>query len=374
MGYAIYSVVKQTVHLAIKGGFRLSFSRNDTKVVKGIAIVLMLCHHLFYFPDRIAEGIEYTALVYVGEFSMPYLWGRFGKLCVALFLFLGGYGTYLSCRKFGQDYSGINGTIVAKLKGLYFEYWKVFVVFVPICILAGVEKVNPDIQTMIWNFIGLSTSYCGEWWFLTPYIMLLFTYPIAHRLISKNSDLFWDLMVILLFNMGVMYILPCITEYPWSGKLSGSLFWKLFYQMLSNSSAFYMGCIAAKHNLLNKAKQRFSSGVKNWILAAVVFLAVFCLRHDSYTKYDYIFAPIVTVSVIVMLDRPLFRPIYRFFEKIGQEGTVIWLVHSIYCYMLCQKFVFLPRYTVLILLWLLAMSYATSVLLHGFFGLFRKRN
>ena len=300
----------------------MTFSRNDTKVVKGIAIVLMLYHHLFYFPERIAEGIEYIALFHVGNYSAPYLIGEFGKICVSLFLFLGGYGTYLSCQKCGNDYTKIDETIFLKLKGLYGEYWKVFAIFVPICILAGVETVDKNIQTMIWNFTGLSTSYCGEWWFLTPYIMLLFTYPVAHRLLSKDSDLLRDLLCILIFKLFSAYILPTLPGYPWTAKVSGSMFWRLFYQMITHAPTFYMGCIVAKHNVLSVAKKCFSSGVKNWILAAVVFLAVFCLRHDNNMKYDYIFAPIVTVAVIVMLDRPLFRPIYRIFEKIGQEGTV----------------------------------------------------
>lgn len=32
------------------------FTKEDTKVIKGIAIILMLTHHLWGFPDRIAGG------------------------------------------------------------------------------------------------------------------------------------------------------------------------------------------------------------------------------------------------------------------------------------------------------------------------------
>ena len=33
-----------------------TFSRDDTKLMKGAAIVLMLMHHLWGFPGRIAGG------------------------------------------------------------------------------------------------------------------------------------------------------------------------------------------------------------------------------------------------------------------------------------------------------------------------------
>jgi hypothetical protein len=29
-----------------------TFTRTDTKVIKGVAVLLMLMHHLFYFPDN----------------------------------------------------------------------------------------------------------------------------------------------------------------------------------------------------------------------------------------------------------------------------------------------------------------------------------
>lgn len=31
-------------------------SREDTKILKAIAVILMLAHHLWAFPDRIAGG------------------------------------------------------------------------------------------------------------------------------------------------------------------------------------------------------------------------------------------------------------------------------------------------------------------------------
>lgn len=34
----------------------LFFSRIDTKIIKGLAIILMLMHHLWAFPERIAGG------------------------------------------------------------------------------------------------------------------------------------------------------------------------------------------------------------------------------------------------------------------------------------------------------------------------------
>lgn len=65
------------------------FSREDAKLVKGFAVFLMLYHHLFAFPGRIQNGVSYIPLFVFGDTNSAELLGLFGKMCVALFLFLG---------------------------------------------------------------------------------------------------------------------------------------------------------------------------------------------------------------------------------------------------------------------------------------------
>ncbi len=56
----------------------MELSKSDTTAIKGIAILLMLWHHLFL--NTIAYGILTHSLAVVF------------KVCVALFLFVSGYG------------------------------------------------------------------------------------------------------------------------------------------------------------------------------------------------------------------------------------------------------------------------------------------
>ena len=104
-----------------------TFSRQDTKLMKGVAIFLMLMHHLWAFPERIAGGELWHVLNICGESSLAYF-GSFGKICVSFFFFLGGYGVYLTTCSKKYD-------LIAKIKGLYLAYWKVFVIFIPLAFL-----------------------------------------------------------------------------------------------------------------------------------------------------------------------------------------------------------------------------------------------
>ena len=99
-----------------------SFSRTDTKIIKGVAIILMLMHHLWAFPDRIAGGALNTVFNIFGESSAVFF-GLFGKICVSLFFFLGGYGVYMQSKK--SEF-----TILSNIKKLCLAYWKVFIVFI----------------------------------------------------------------------------------------------------------------------------------------------------------------------------------------------------------------------------------------------------
>ena len=113
----------------------MQFTRDDTKVIKGIAIVLMLYHHLFYFPQRISDSIQYIPVLTYHNISSAYLLGEFGKICVALFLFLGGYGTFLSFRKHADDDKTGTQVVFTKIE-LWCMYWSESCCFLQRFILA----------------------------------------------------------------------------------------------------------------------------------------------------------------------------------------------------------------------------------------------
>lgn len=49
------------------------FTREDTKVMKGVAILLMLMHHLWSYPDRIAGGSLKYIFTLFGQSSITYV-------------------------------------------------------------------------------------------------------------------------------------------------------------------------------------------------------------------------------------------------------------------------------------------------------------
>lgn len=111
---------------------RYKFTKDDTKCMKGLAVLLMLAHHLWGFPDRLPSGLPMTSVTARGMEFAGFI-GGYGKICVSLFMFLGGLGTYIWYEQKKSDW-------FAKIRGLYLSYWKVFFVFVPIGFLLKIVR------------------------------------------------------------------------------------------------------------------------------------------------------------------------------------------------------------------------------------------
>lgn len=64
-----------------------NLSLADTNALKGIALLFLLCHHLFYIQDG-----SYHDILLFGKYPLVQEFGIACKVCVAIFVFLSGYG------------------------------------------------------------------------------------------------------------------------------------------------------------------------------------------------------------------------------------------------------------------------------------------
>ena len=68
------------------------FTINDSNIMKGTAIILMLIHHLFFSE----EYIQKCTLILPFEGNFLLLLSSLSKVCVAIFVVISGYGLYKS--------------------------------------------------------------------------------------------------------------------------------------------------------------------------------------------------------------------------------------------------------------------------------------
>ena len=336
----------------------MQYSKDDSKVLKGIALCLMLCHHLFAFPEKTAY--EFVSFVSMGGAPLSVYIGQFGRICMPMFLFLSGYGTYLSSQKTEVT----NSFVLKRIWGLYKQVWTVFVVSLPFTLWLRPSISVHTIRDIIYNFLGLNCTFNEEWWFIVPFAVLMLLFPTIKRFLDrKNASPFNDLLLLLLYSVVYNYIIPQLSSFPVFSTFMQSVFWHKTKETLSILPAFFLGCFFAKYGLLDKLKTHCGGKPLYCVLSLLICTALFYLHLYNYMFYDFINAAVFVCCIVVLLPLKILSLPCRLLRKIAEESTYIWLTHTFFCYYWCQKLVYAPKYSVLIFLWLLALSYAAAKLI-----------
>ncbi|MEK3851992.1 acyltransferase family protein [Paenibacillus sp. FSL R7-0340] len=324
----------------------------ETNIAKGIAVILLLIHHLFAFPDRLKY--DYVSLFSLFHERGEFYVGHFGQIAISIFLFLSGYGLYKSNV---QNPHHLMQKSFTRLSKIMINYWVVFLLFIPagLYFFGNSDRFqNNSIMDFLRNFIALSSSYNGEWWFLYDYILLLLIFPVTFQAFQRNA---W---VTLLISGLVFY-----NSYS-QGNYYSIMYWQL---------PFMIGLFFAKYNLYSWMSKIYNSIIFNNILFDIIIIVVlFHFRTTSHlfekTTIDMIIAPVlILVSIHLMNKLKLARP----FAYLGKNSMNIWLTHTFFCYYYFQSIVFFPKVSILILLWLTLLTVLTSIVVNSIISLINNK-
>ena len=339
----------------------MKFEKDDTKKMKAVAIILMLYHHLFAFPDRI--NYNYISLFKYNDKTISFFIGDFGKICVAIFLFLGGYGTYCIYK------NNTNELIKKKLKSLYKCFLRVFIITIPISVLLHDKQIVLEFKEFLYNITGWSTTYNGEWWFIMPYVFLIIMSPILIKIINKyTKNMYISFIVLIIYQLLLINYYPKLLALPAFDKYRLTNIYVNTTRTLYLLSTYVCGMLFAKYKLLDKVKVKLASKFIYTIISIIVIGIIFILRRLLWPyDIDLIFAPLFIVSMTIILSNSIFNILNKVLLKIGKESTNIWLIHSFFCYHWCQKFIFMPKFSILIFLTLLVISYISSIIINNIY-------
>ena len=72
-------------------------TREQSSVLRGIAILMMIYHHIFATPE--IYGFEYFSVLSFGGINVERYVAWFFKIALGLYLFVSGYGMYYVLKK-----------------------------------------------------------------------------------------------------------------------------------------------------------------------------------------------------------------------------------------------------------------------------------
>ncbi|MGN1124125.1 MAG: acyltransferase family protein [Eubacterium sp.] len=331
------------------------FSKQQTSISKGVALLLLIWHHLFYNSPE-----YYSYFVSVHSYKgipVECYFADFCKVCVAIFLFLSGYGLFIS---YSKGIKGVRdklskriefniGYVVKRLLRLLSDYWFIYIIFVPLGLLFGREFYliygqNPlaylaDIFGVSYLFYGYEATMNVTWWYMSIIIVYYIAFPILYRIEKLSGEL------LLLISGILMLIVPDYRELT---------IWILPYSF---------GIYFADRDIFSRLDRQL--GGKPLLSFAVSGLAVvlFAYIRANYLGLlvDSLFAIAVILFTFFILSKiPVLN---RILEQIGKYSGSIFMFHTFILGYYFKDFVYSFKYAALIFAVTVAICFVIAVLI-----------
>ncbi len=356
----------------------MKFTKEHTMQMKGIAIIILLFHHCFLNAQRWAtvpyeklattKGWGYYPISFApfSSHTIQYL-ASFSKICVAMFVFMTGYGMWVSYES-QKKKTTMSNYIKKRMVTLMTGFLIIFVVTEILAIPTGrfIEVYGHDFRSVIYMIIdalGLAKLlgtplFCLTWWYMSLAIVLIMIFPFVHSIMEKYQ---WVVVV-------ASIIVPRACGFGQSTDL--------FRYLL----AYTLGMYFAQHDLLARIKEKFmEQNVAGKLLSLIVSLiglaVIIKCRQNAWIGWKYLdfwdgFAAMymIVISYIYILNG---KWIVKGLGFLGKHSMNIFLIHSFYRDVFFHEFTYSFYYAWLDYIVLMAISLVTSIVLEWFKKLIR---
>ena len=356
----------------------MKFTKEHTMQMKGIAIIILLFHHCFLNAQRWAtvpyeklattKGWGYYPISFApfSSHTIQYL-ASFSKICVAMFVFMTGYGMWVSYES-QKKKTTMSNYIKKRMVTLMTGFLIIFVVTEILAIPTGrfIEVYGHDFRSVVYMIIdalGLAKLlgtplFCLTWWYMSLAIVLIMIFPFVHSIMEKYQ---WVVVV-------ASIIVPRACGFGQSTDL--------FRYLL----AYTLGMYFAQHDLLARIKEKFmEQNVAGKLLSlrvSLIGLAVIIkCRQNAWIGWKYLdfwdgFAAmyVIVISYIYILNG---KWIVKGLGFLGKHSMNIFLIHSFYRDVFFHEFTYSFYYAWLDYIVLMAISLVTSIVLEWFKKLIR---
>lgn len=356
----------------------MKFTKEHTMQMKGIAIIILLFHHCFLNAQRWAtvpyeklattKGWGYYPISFApfSSHTIQYL-ASFSKICVAMFVFMTGYGMWVSYES-QKKKTTMSNYIKKRMVTLMTGFLIIFVVTEILAIPTGrfIEVYGHDFRSVVYMIIdalGLAKLlgtplFCLTWWYMSLAIVLIMIFPFVHSMMEKYQ---WVVVV-------ASIIVPRACGFGQSTDL--------FRYLL----AYTLGMYFAQHDLLARIKEKFmEQNVAGKLLSLIVSLiglaVIIKCRQNAWIGWKYLdfwdgFAAmyVIVISYIYILNG---KWIVKGLGFLGKHSMNIFLIHSFYRDVFFHEFTYSFYYAWLDYIVLMAISLVTSIVLEWFKKLIR---
>ena len=353
---------------------RMRFDIRQTNIAKGVALLMLLWHHLFYSSAEYYQ--RFTTMHLYKGIPIESTLSNYCKVCVAVFLLLSGYGLYMSWQSYEKKVIASKGKFTIghqllfvknHLLKLMFNYWFIYILFVPLSVFFGTpfwEIYKGNFLYGLVDFLGLANlfktpSMNGTWWFMSVIILFYLLFPLMMFIVKRSPGTLLSIAVFLTFSPVIYNIL---LRMNWFSRLTWIIrFHTVFSRYYVWLIPFVIGMVFARYALFEKI-QAHNTKLSTAVVMTGSFL-IACVAVRLYLKHKFYFDGVFAIAVILLSYLVLSRiPVLStVLEHLGIQSGAIFMFHTFIFSRYFREFIYSFKYAILIFLVLAIICYLLSV-------------
>lgn len=309
----------------------LGLSKHDSTALKGVAILMMLFHHLFRGP-WLYDGYKVTFFLPPDESFWNSI-GQYCKICVSIFAFITGYGLYKSFSKQSDNKKSISRWTLLRIVKTMGNFWFIYIlIFIttmcidrfPLHTYVQDGQLTAALFYMLNDFLGLSNLFgtptlCSEWWYMTAAIFFIVVVPAIYYISHAVGYV---------FVIAIVVAVPRILGIGYPGGANPYSF----------IIAVILGMIFAEYRLFEKISKCTPRNPVIAFIAHFLFWGILIIFsfyiHESIYSTSIVWElhyGVVPVFVICFCRYCLVRvPVLRWmFGVIGVHSMSMYLIHTL---------------------------------------------
>lgn len=299
---------------------RVFYGKQESAIIAGVAIFLMITHHLFSYPNWLLDPYHVNSIFGNGVNIFFRVFGRLSNICIYMFAFTTGYTL---CKN-----TNVYLTFDKRIRRIFqflISYWTICLLFIACAYLFN--EPLPTIKQFVANLFGLQTGFYSKWvnvifaWYVLFYILVILFSPAIIRL--RNTKSFVDTAVAL----GVAILFLCtykfLDEYwiPIFATLTGFFtakysWFERFNKGINSKAAIYLCFMAIAILLSVRAFILVVKGIMPpWYIVPLQIM-------EGIISFFFIF---YVCKIFQKIDSKL---LYFIFGSLGTLSMNLWFLHS----------------------------------------------
>lgn len=332
------------------------FNKNETTKVKGIAILLLLFHHLFYSPERVQQsGIKFLLL----SESLIEPVATAARICVWVFVFLSAYGLSYQYKRHKGEENPMQ-FILKHWISLMKSYWIIYVIiFILYRIFVGnpLQVYENDLKKVFLDFMGWADFFhtpmlTGVWWYMCFAQLLIIVMPIVYIYCEKLGTAGF------IIGFLVLQYMPDGIQSIYGGKYS-NYFLIVILAVICMKTQFFDQVLKVKEN---RTKNTIELIVE--VLMIVILLTFkYKFKETDQWQINSVVSAISAFLIIILVSKYFRRKnITKILQFLGKYSGDIFMLHAFF-YTFCPGMIYWSHNALLSYLTLLGVSLAIAIII-----------